>query len=108
MEEKSRSRYAVYNLIASGGGYFINILISFICRKVFVMFLPIEYLGLNGLFTNILSMLSLAELGIGSAITYELYKPILEKDYKKVSSCIAKAQYQLEIILIFLFSKPKI
>lgn len=86
MEEKSRSRYAVYNLIASGGGYFINILISFICRKVFVMFLPIEYLGLNGLFTNILSMLSLAELGIGSAITYELYKPILEKDYKKVSS----------------------
>ena len=44
------------------------------------------YLGLNGLFTNILNILSFAELGIGTSIVYSLYKPLSEKDKRKISS----------------------
>lgn len=65
---------------------------------IFIKILGSEYLGLNGLFTNILTVLSLAELGVGEAITYSLYKPLAQKDiakckmlmklYKKVYSII--------------------
>lgn len=61
-----------------------NILIGFVSRKIFIMYLGIEYLGINGLFTEILSFLSLAELGIGSAITVYLYKPLAEHDEEKI------------------------
>lgn len=53
---------------------------------VFTRTLSAEYLGVSGLFTNILSMLSLAELGIGSAIVYALYKPLAVDDKEKVAS----------------------
>lgn len=65
-------------------GQAASVLISFFTRIVFVRILSSEYLGLNGLFTNILSILSFAELGIGSAITYSLYKPLAEKNQKMI------------------------
>lgn len=60
-------------------------ILSFVMRKVFVLFLSVEYLGVNGLFNNIISMLSLAELGIGTAMNYFLYKPIAEKNEEQVA-----------------------
>lgn len=71
--------YSVINYIA------VN-LFKFIVRMVFVKTLPIEYLGVNGLFTNVLAMLSLAELGIGPAIVYSLYKPLAYGDRETVKS----------------------
>ena len=62
----------------------VAILANFLTRKVFVNILTQEYLGLEGTFSNILSMLSLAELGIGSAITYSLYKPLAEDNRKEI------------------------
>ena len=53
------------------------IVVNFIARKIFVVVLTKEYLGLDGTFANILTMLSLAELGVGTAITYSMYKPCL-------------------------------
>lgn len=53
---------------------------------VFVKTLPIEYLGINGLFSNVLAILSLAELGIGSAIVYSLYKPLAYGDKETIKS----------------------
>ena len=70
-------------------GLFLNIIsaiMTFISRTVFIQILGKEYLGVNGLFSNILSMLSLAELGIGTAINFSLYKPIAENDSKKIKS----------------------
>ena len=67
----------------------VSILVSFFTRRVFVQMLKQEYLGLNGTFANILSMLSLAELGIGSAITYSLYKPLAEHDEKQIAATMA-------------------
>ncbi|MGN0171106.1 MAG: lipopolysaccharide biosynthesis protein [Lachnospiraceae bacterium] len=86
MERKSRTTYSLINMFANFAGYGINIILSFICRMVFVRCLSQEYLGVNGLFTNILSMLSLAELGIGTAIVYAMYKPIAEDDHEKLAS----------------------
>ena len=67
----------------------ISAIVNFSARKVFVMVLTTEYLGLNGVFSNVLSLLSLSELGIGSAITYSLYKPLAEGDQEQVASLMA-------------------
>lgn len=56
---------------------------SFVYRTIFLTVLSKEYLGISGLFTNILQIFSLTELGIGSAICYRLYKPIKDKDENK-------------------------
>ena len=64
----------------------------------------IEYLGLNGLFSNVLSMLSIFELGIGSAIVYNLYKPIADNDVENIKTLMKfyKTAYNsIAIIIIF-------
>lgn len=72
-------KYAIY-------GQTFGIIINFISRTIFVRILSVEYLGINGLFSNILSILSLAELGIGPAIIYSMYKPLAEKDEVKLKA----------------------
>lgn len=67
-------------------GYIITTVLSYVCRMIFVRCLSVDYLGLNGLFSNVISMLSLAELGVGSAIIYSLYKPIAVDDKEKIAS----------------------
>ncbi len=73
-------------MATSVGGYTLNILLSLICRMIFTRYLSQEYLGINGLFSNIISMLSLTELGIGTAMVYSLYKPLAEKDTQKITA----------------------
>lgn len=68
------------------------IIVSFICRTVFTKILGTEYLGLTGLFSNILTMLSFVELGIGNSVVYKLYKPLCENDYHGL--CIYMAFYR--------------
>jgi len=68
---------------------FITFALAFISRTVFIKTLGAEYLGLNGLFFSILNALSLAELGIGTAIAYALYKPIAENDTEQIKSILA-------------------
>ncbi len=86
MQNHSRTEYSILNILTGVGGYFLNTVLGFICRMVFVQCLAVDYLGVNGLFTNILTMLSLAELGVGSAIVYALYKPLAENDEEKIAS----------------------
>ena len=82
----SRTVNSFRNIITGFMGQFLQICISFFNRIIFVHCLSEAYLGINGLFTNILSMLSLAELGISSAIAYALYKPLAEHNNTKVGS----------------------
>ena len=82
----SRTSNTIRNMKFALAGQIMGILISLVSRKVFVMFLSAEYLGLNGLFSNILSMLALAELGVGIAIVYSLYKPIAEENFSEIKS----------------------
>ena len=84
--KKSRTQNAIFNSSISMIIQVLKIIVSFVNRSFFIYFLGIVYLGLNGLFTSILSMLSLAELGMTTAIAVSLYKPLAENDYSKVNS----------------------
>lgn len=88
MSKKSRTQYSILNIVAGLGGYAVNTILGLVCRMVFTRTLTAEYLGISGLFTNILSMLSLAELGIGAAIGYALYKPLATDDRDKVATLV--------------------
>lgn len=79
----TRSEKSIKNFLIAIIGQGIGLVISFLARIIFLKILGSEYLGVNGLFANILSVLSLAELGIGEAITYSLYKPLANKDTLK-------------------------
>ena len=79
-----------------------NILVSFFAQKIFLHILNTEYLGLNGLFSNIISMLAIFELGIGSAITFSLYKPLAKDDkpiIKALMNFYKKAYHIIAIIV---------
>lgn len=86
MEKKSRTEHSARNATVSMFARIIAILMGFITRVVFTHTLSEDYVGVNGLFTDILNVLALSELGIGTAITYALYKPISEKDIEKQKS----------------------
>ena len=82
----SRTANSIKNIKYALIGQMLALLVTFVSRIVFVTVLSAEYLGINGLFTNILSILSLAELGIGTAIVYSMYKPIAENNVEKIKS----------------------
>ena len=80
------------NIIKTSGAGMISTVsttvLSFIYRTVFIYILSASYLGIEGLFSNILKLLSLAELGITTAIVYRFYKPISENDTEKVGQLL--------------------
>jgi O-antigen/teichoic acid export membrane protein len=80
-----RTERSIENLAVSLFAQILNILLQFVLRTIFIKVLSTEYLGLNGLFSNILSYLSFAELGFGAAITFSLYRPLAENDYTTVA-----------------------
>jgi O-antigen/teichoic acid export membrane protein len=84
-----RTRKSIRNVSVMLLTQFITLVLAFASRTVFIKTLGTEYLGLNGLFYNILNTLSLAELGIGTAISYALYKPIAENDTEQIKSILA-------------------
>ncbi len=85
-KNRTRTEYSVLNILTGVGGYLLNSILGFVCRMVFVRCLSADYLGVNGLFSNILTMLSLTELGVGGAIVYALYKPLAEDDRDKIAA----------------------
>ncbi len=84
-QEKSRVKNSKRNVIMGIATQIITILFSFLTRTFFIKKLGVEYLGLSGLFTNILSILSIADLGFDTAIIYSMYKPIANGDKDKVA-----------------------
>ncbi len=85
LQENSRTTNTLFNFVSSVGGEFLTIVVSFIVRTVFIHTLGKQYLGINGLFSNILSMLSLAEFGVGAAIIFKLYEPIAKDDKHRIT-----------------------
>lgn len=85
---KSRTRNAIINLLVGGGLQTLYLLISFASRTVFIHILNADYLGVNGLFNNILTILSFSELGIGSAIIYNMYKPTRCGNFEEISALL--------------------
>lgn len=88
-----RTKNASRNIIF---GFFLKlyqILLPFIMRTVMMYTIGVQYLGLNSLFTSILQVLNLAELGVGSAMIFSMYKPIVEDD--TVTICALMKLYRL-------------
>ena len=94
----SRLTNTIRNAVVGFGAQLIIILLNFINRTFFIHYLGAEYLGLSGLFSNILSMLSLAELGIGVAISFSLYKPLQEQDIRKTKALMNFYQLAYNVI----------
>lgn len=100
----SRTKSTVINMKWSLFAKVLELILKFITRIIFIKTLGSEYLGLNGLFSNILTVLSLAELGIGSAITYGLYKPLANNDIEKIKTLmnLFKIVYRIIGIIILI------
>lgn len=102
MNEKSRTYNSITNTVVGAVVQVLTILLSFATRVFFVKFLSEEYLGVNGLFSNILTVLSLAELGVGGAIIYSLYKPIADKNEEEIAALInfyRKAYFVIGLVI---------
>lgn len=100
----SRKKNSAKNILFSLLNNIITIGLGILVQAIFVKTLGKDYLGLNGLFGNIITMLSIAELGIGNAITYTLYKPIKNSDQEKIKSLMHfyKKSYQLVGFIVLL------
>lgn len=81
-----RTRKAFLNTVVGLLSALITTFLSFFLNRIFLSSLGLDYLGLNGIFSNALGMLSLTELGIGMAISYELYVPLAQNDTKKIAA----------------------
>lgn len=101
---ESRTKNTLHNVKTGAIVQLVNKIMSFIVRSVFINMLNTEYLGVNGLFTNVLTILSFAELGIGTAIIYNMYKPVAEQDESKIKSLMQlyKKSYNIIGIVVFL------
>lgn len=100
-----RTKKASLNIVFALLTNIITIGIGFVTQAIFLKILGAEYLGINGLFTNIVSMLGIVELGIGSAIIYHLYKPIAQNDKKQIRLLMTfyKNAYRVIAIIILIF-----
>lgn len=85
MENESRTKSSIKNIIFSFGYQILVLILGFVNRTIFINILGVNYLGISGLFSDILNMLSLADLGFSVALTYSMYKPLAEHDYKRLA-----------------------
>lgn len=79
--KKNLSIGLLYNILA--------IFLNFISRKLFIKYIGIEFLGINGLFANVLSLLSMADMGFGVAMNYTFYKPLAENNTIRLAELIS-------------------
>lgn len=84
MAKIERTENATRNIIFGIILRVYNVIVPFIMRTAMLYLLGVKYLGLNSLFASILQVLNLAELGVGSAMVYSMYKPIVEDDKDKI------------------------
>lgn len=84
--EKGRTKRSIINIGFNFANQIITLALSFVSRTVFIHTLGVEYLGINGLFTDVLGILSMADLGFNTAMVYSFYKPLAENDIKKLTA----------------------
>ena len=102
--ENSRLKNSALNFASGFLGRVLTILLNFVVRTIFIYCLNEAYLSVNGLYSNILTVLSLAELGFGSAMVYRMYAPVAVKDYQKTAALLQfyKKIYIIIGVVIFL------
>ena len=100
--KSERKKSSFKNMITAVSSNVLTIIVGLVAQAVFIKILGSEYLGLNGLFSNVISMLGIVELGMGSAIIYNMYKPIAENDHEKIKSLMQfyKKSYLIITLII--------
>lgn len=88
MKAQSRTSKSIHNSIVAMGFFALTILLQFVSRKVFLDYLGTEILGLNTTASNLLQFLNLAELGIGAAVGFSLYKPLAEDNRNHINEIV--------------------
>lgn len=122
MAEQSRTSKSLKNIAVALLFLAVNLLLQFFCRDVFLERLGAEVLGLNTTAGNLLQFLNIAELGIGVAVGFSLYKPLFDKDTQRINEIISLQGHmyrRIALIVIagavvlgaffpFIFSKMKL
>ena len=102
-----RKKNSIINMIVGLVGQLLNMLLSFGGRMVFVHYLSQEYLGVNGLFGDVLGMLNLAELGIGSAMIFSMYRPAAQNDEQQLARLMNLYRTLYRICLLYTSPSPR-
>lgn len=82
--------------------YMLSLILAFFSRKIFLDCLGAEFIGLTGMLMNIMSYLSVAELGIGTSIVYFLYKPLQEDNHEKINEVMSMLAFLYRCIGFFI------
>ena len=101
---KSRTEYSTKNTTVAILARIVAILAGFMTRVVFTHTLSQEYVGINGLFSDILNVFALSELGAGTAITYALYQPVSEENVEKQKSLMKMFRDIYLIVAVIVFA----
>ena len=97
-----RVHRSVMNIKVGMFFYILSLFLAFFSRKIFLDCLGAEFIGLTGMLMNIMSFLSVAELGIGTSIVYFLYKPLQEDNHKKINEVMSMLAYLYRCIGIII------
>lgn len=101
----NRTRNATRNIYFGIIQRVYQLIVPFAMRTAMIYWLGVEFLGLDGLFTSVLQVLNLAELGVGSAMIYSMYKPVAEDDRNKISALMKlyKIYYRIIGVVVLAF-----
>ena len=97
-----RVKSAKRNIAFGYVGQVATAVMSFILRNVFILYLSENLLGINSTYTNVLALLNMAELGIGTALNFSLYEPVARGDREKIKSYMQlyrKAYYVIACVV---------
>lgn len=97
-----RTKHAKKNILTGILNKVVSIFMPFVVRTVVIREMGMNYLGLDNLFTSILQILNLSELGLSSAIVYCMYRPFAEQDIEKINAlyCFIKKAYRYIGIIV--------
>lgn len=102
MQAQSRTKKSLKNSFVALSFYAINLILQFFSRKIFLDHLGTEILGLNTTATNLFQFLNLAELGIGSAVAFSLYKPLAQNDIESINEIVGVQGWLYKRIAYFI------
>lgn len=103
--KQTRTYYAKLSITMGFISKIVTIFAEFILRSIFIQYLGEELLGVNGVFANVIQILSLTELGLNHVVCYSFYKPLANDDQRKISALIHyyKKIYNIVALLVLLF-----
>ena len=103
MSQISRTKNSAKNVVIASIVQIITIIVSFVARTIFIKLMNADYLGVNGLFNNVLAILAFSELGISSAIIYNMYKPVADGDNEQIAALLNFYKKAYRIVASFIF-----